>query len=135
MESSRYIAFKRVRINGISGQVNIPYGTEVEVIGSLLTLDGKPLCAVTSQNAYDYFATNHDGNGLERGKLTVAIITRLAKRDKNYQTRWDAVWEDRLSQKYRRSDHEDHWLWNYDFYHAPLADLYHIARLVGVRVG
>lgn len=134
MESSRYVVIKRARFKSNGVQVNIPYGTEIEAVNGHLMYDGKSLCAVIGQNAFEYFATNHDGNGLERGKLTTAIINRLAKRDKNYQTRWDTVWDDKLSQKYKRTDHEDHWLWNYDFYHAPLADLYHIARLVGARV-
>lgn len=134
MEYNHYITVRRARIVGICGEVNIPYGTEIEAADGFLLFEGKPLCATDSQNAYDYFAANDDGCGLERGKLTRTIIDCLAKRDNGYQKRWDIIWEDTLCPKYRRSDHEDHWLWNYDFYHAPILDLYHIAGLIGVRV-
>jgi len=134
MKSNCYVAIKRAKFVSNGVQVNIPYGTEIEAADGCLLFNGTQLCAVDSQNAIDYFASNHDGNGFERGKLTAAIINRLSKRDKDYQKRWDAVWEDKLCQKYKQSDYGDHWLWNIDFYHAPLVDLYHIAHLVGARV-
>lgn len=68
---------------------------------------GAAVCAVTSRNAHQYLARNDDGKGLERGALTMAITSTLEKRDKGYQDRWDLVWEDETSQKYRHPDHED----------------------------
>ena len=87
------------------------------------------------QDAFNYFSQNDDGNGLERGRLTQAIIKRLDRKehDPTYQDRWDKVWSDPVCQKYKRSDFADHWLWNYDFYNAPLLDLQYIAKLVGVK--
>lgn len=134
MESNRYVAIRRAKFVSNGTQVNIPYGTEIEAANGCLLFRGTQLCAVDSQNSVDHFASDHDGCGLERGKLTTAIISRLSKRDGDYQKRWDAVWGDKLCQKYKQADFVDYWLWNLDFYHAPLADLYHIARLVGVRV-
>lgn len=58
-----------------------------------------------------------------------AIKKKLEKRDSGYQARWDKVWGDELCQKYRRHEHEDWWLWNHDFYSAPIPDLRHIASL------
>ena len=40
-----------------------------------------------------------------------------------------------LAQKYRRSEHVNYWLWNDDFYNAPIEDLEYIAELVGVKKG
>ena len=93
-----------------------------------------PLCTVTSKNAYVYFPINDDGRGFGRGGLVDAIKTRLEKRDGSYQARWDKVWAAPVCQRYRRPNHEDHWLWNHDFYNAPVEDLQSIARLVGAKV-
>lgn len=134
----RYIARKRARFRGCDGQeVNIPYGSVLEERDGFLLWQGKPLCVDTSQNAYDYFSRDDDGNGQERGALVSAILNRLApgKRDRGgeRQGRWDKVWADELCQKYRRQEHEDHWLWGYDFYNAPVEDLRYIAALVGAK--
>lgn len=127
-----YVAARRARFQAPGGPVNIPWGTRLDLVDGFLVLDGVTVCAVNSQNAHDYFARDNDGNGLERGRLTDAIMGRLAKRDRDHQRRWDLVWADRLCRKYRRRDHEDFWLWSHDFFEAPLEDLRHIAELVGV---
>lgn len=129
-----YITIKRARINSISGVVNLPYGTAVQCEGGFLSIEGNPLCADHSQNAYDYFARNDDGNGLERGKLTQAIQTTLRKRGKDHQARWDKVWADQICQKYKRSEHTDYWLWSHDFFNAEITDLRHIANLIGAKL-
>lgn len=128
-----YITTQRARFNSLSGQVNFPYGTEVQYEDGCLFIDNLPLCGDHSQNAYDFFSRNDDGNGLERGKLTQSIRKTLEKRDKNHQARWDKVWGDPVCQKYKRTDHADYWLWNHDFYNAPLIDLQHIAALIGAK--
>lgn len=74
-----YITFKRTRINTISGPVNLPYGTVVECTNGVLNIDGRPICVDHSQNAYDFFARNDDGHGLERGKLTYAIRKKIGE--------------------------------------------------------
>lgn len=129
-----YIAIKRARFFGLSGDVNIPYGTKIGCADGILSIEGKPLCGAHSQNAYDFFARDDDGNGLLRGKLTQAIQKTLAKRDKDHQSRWDKVWEDPICQKYKRSEHTDYWLWNHDFFNAGIHDLRHIANLIGAKI-
>lgn len=129
-----YITIKRARFKGLSGPENLPYGNEVQCEDGFLKIEGLPICGDHSQNAYDFFARNDDGKGLERGKLTQAIRKALEKRDKNYQARWNKVWDDPLCQKYKRIEHTDHWLWNHDFYNAEISNLRHIAALVGVRI-
>lgn len=129
--SERYITRRRARFNGIGGQVNIPYGTVLEVQDGFLMWQGKRLCAVTSQNAHDYFVSDHDGLGRERGALICAILTKLERRDTLYQARWDNLWDDLLARRYCQGG--DHWLWRHTFYSAPLEDLRHIAGLVGAK--
>lgn len=129
-----YITFKRAKFIGITGEVNIPYGTTVYCEKGYLFTPDTVICTDHSQNAYDRFARNDDGNGLERGKLTQAIRKRLEKRDINYQLRWNKVWDDALCQKYKRAEYADYWLWNHEFYNAPIEDLRYIAKMVGVKV-
>ena len=132
---NKYVAIRRYKKLSQCGNVNIPYGTECAVVNSHITCDKGTICFVASQDAFDYFSQNDDGNGLERGRLTQAIIKclELKEYDTTYQERWDKVWADPVCQKYKRSDFADHWLWNYEFYNAPLFDLQYIAKLVGAK--
>lgn len=131
MQYKNYLCRKRARFDGISGQVNIPYGTALICQDGFLMHQNKPLCGITSQNAYDFFSQNDDGMGRERGDLVGRILSRLQKRDSGYQARWNKVWKDARCQKYKRPEHEDHWIWNFDFYNGPVEDLRHIAGLIG----
>lgn len=129
----QYITHKRFKDNAICGQVNIPALSVCEKNGNTIYFDGKPVCFVTSENAHQYFARNDDGQGVERGKLTQEIQRRLAKRDGDYQARWDKVWEDKTCQKYKREEYDDFWLWNHEFFNANIEDLRYIAELIGVK--
>lgn len=131
----KYIVHKRFKDKAICGDVNIPALTECESHDGYITCGGKTICCEISENAHQYFSQNEDGMGMVRGSLTRAIQKVLSKRDKNYQERWDKVWDDEVSQKYKRADYEDYWLWNHDFFHADIDDLRHIAQLVGVKEG
>lgn len=130
-----YITHRRFKQRAMYGDVNIPAMTACEVEDGVIFCEENPICAVTSENAHQYFARNDDGNGMERGKLTQAIQKRLAKRDAQHQARWDKVWEDPICQQYKRSDHADFWLWSHEFFNAPIEDLRHIADLVGAKGG
>ncbi|MDE7243135.1 MAG: isoaspartyl peptidase [Oscillospiraceae bacterium] len=136
-----YVARRRAKFKGCNGQrVNIPYGSILEAQDGFLLWKGQPLCVDTSQNAHDFFSQNDDDLGVERGALVTAILSRLEtppnaspeNRDM-IQARWDKVWPDTLCQKYKRVEHEDFWLWNHDFYNAPLEDLQRIAALIGAK--
>ena len=137
----RYVAWRRARFNGCNGQkVNIPYGSILETQDGFLLWKGQPLCVTTSQNAHNYFSQDDDGQGLDRGHLVAAILSRLEtppnageKCRTEIQARWDKVWDDALCQRYKRQEHEDFWLWNHDFFNAPVVDLRHIAALVGAK--
>ena len=126
-----YVCFKRFKDNAICGKVNIPYGSILENDDGLLKFKGKPICFARSQNAHDYFAVNDDGKGLERGKLTSEIIKLLNNRkDGKYQNRWDRIWGDLSLLKYKRPEHPDHWLWNFDFFNASIEELNRIKSMI-----
>lgn len=120
MEKIPYIVKKRMRLEGIGGRVNLPYGTRLEAVDGVIIHKGAAVCAVTSRNAHLHLARDDDGQGRER-------------RDKGYQDRWDLVWEDPVCQKYRHPEHEDFFLWGHAFFEAPVEDLRHIADLIGAR--
>ena len=136
----KYITLKRFKRNGIGGHFNIPYGKYLEKRDDgVLYYDNSKVCLAKSAAAHEYFVCDDDGKGLERGKLSHAIVDRLAPRQfDSMQERneyWQVVWNDSLAQKYRRSEHVNYWLWNDDFYNAPIEDLEYIAELVGVKKG
>lgn len=129
----KYITYHRFKALALCGEwLNLPYGTELPADGDIITtLDGKAICGCTSENAKKHFTCNDDGHGLERGKLVAGIIKTLSKRDDDYQARWDKIWADSTCRKYKRTDHEDTWLWNHDFYNADIDTLQYIAGLIG----
>jgi len=135
----KYIVTKRFKGNTISGDMNLPYGTECHTIEAnsdrLITCDKGIICYVASYVAFDCFSQNDDGNGKKRGKLTKSIIKCLQRKenDTTYDERWEKVWSDFVCRRYKNTEFEDHWLWNYDFYNAPIKDLDYIARLVGAK--
>lgn len=127
----KYITIKRFKGKAICGNVNIPYGTDLYRYADAIWLDDKhPLFFDHSQNAYDYTARNDDGHGKERGKLIKDIMSTLGKResrdDPKYQARWNSIWNDLSLLRFKRKEHGDYWLWNYDFYNAEIADLEYI---------
>lgn len=132
--SARYICYKRFRAKAICGEVNIPATTECEETDGFIFYDKKIICAYKSENAHQHFARNDDGQGMMRGKLTQAIQKTLAKLDRGHQERWDKMWADPICQKYKRSDHEEFWLWNHEFFNAEIVDLYHIADIIGAKL-
>lgn len=128
-----YIVHRRFKGNTLCGEVNLPAMTECALLDNIIHYDNIPICYIKSENAHQYFAINEDGQGMKRGKLTQMIQKKLAKRDEGYQSRWDKIWEDGLCQKYKRVDHADYWLWNHEFFNAPIEDLLHIAGLIGIK--
>ena len=125
-----YVCFRRFKRDAICGPVNISYGERLPVKGDFITKGGELICAVRSQNSHDYFSPDDDGQGLARGKLTEDINKLLQKKDKKHQARWDKVWGDISLLKYKRPEHPDHWLWNHDFYCAPVPELERIKKLI-----
>ena len=90
----KYIVHRRFKAKAIFGDVNLPAMTVCEENNGYIFYDGKMLCAAMRENAHQFFARDDDGAGMLRGKLTQTIQKTLAKRDANYQNRWDKVWID-----------------------------------------
>lgn len=122
----RYIVHRRFRDKVICGHVNLPYGTVCELKGEVLYHRDKPLCYATSENAHQFFARDDDGQGEKRGKLVRDILERL----KGNQPAWDRVWGNLSIRKYKRKEFADYWLFNHDFYNAPIEDLEYILKVV-----
>lgn len=135
----QYVAHRQYKTNKTVAlkQVNIPIGAKIETIGDFIAWKNMAVCVVTSEDAHQYFARNDDGQGMLRGRLTQAIQKALRNTAESeaeaiaLREKWDKVWNDKLCQRYKRVEHEDYWLWNHDFFNAPIFDLYHIAALVG----
>lgn len=129
-EFETYMTRKRMKCDAACGPVNIPYGTELKLEGDFICLDGQPLCYPASQLSLDHFVQNDDGRWEKRAALVTTILTRLQKADGWSRKRWTALWCDDLCQQYRRLEHQDTWIWNPDFYNAPVEHLQHIAALI-----
>ena len=75
-----YIVCKAFKKKGISGDFSISRGTSIEVTSTgYLTHGERLICAISSQNAYDYVASNDDGNGRNRFNLSHSIIADIAE--------------------------------------------------------
>lgn len=129
----QYIVHKRLKDNCIGGNIHIPALSICEENNGLIMYDGLPVCYTTSENAHQFIARDDDNMGLERGKLTQSIQNTLAKRDDEYQNRWNKIWKDSKCRKYKRVEYDDYWLWNHDFFNADIETLRYIAKLVGVK--
>lgn len=130
----KYIVHRRFKNKAICGLVNIPAKTICECHDGVIKYNGLDICYIESYNAHQFFSINEDGMGMLRGSLTQSIQKRLSKRDKYYQDRWNKIWEDKICQQYKKSEHEDYWLWNHDFFNADIDTLKYIANLVGINI-
>ena len=123
-----YINRKRYKKKCIQGEVNFPFNTKfICTDDGMILYDGKPVCYNTSQDAYDYFVRNDDGQGIKRGELIESIfdLTRNDKaKDKEKRERvWEVLYNDEgIRNKFKRKEH-DVWLWNFDFYNASILEL------------
>lgn len=138
---NQYVAHRRFKENAICGKVDIKAGEKLTEIGGMLFLGKDPVCCASSENAHQYFAKNNDGCGLLRGQLTQAIQIALARPDRAtpeetrlYIQRWDKVWADKLCAIYKRTEYNDFWLWNHEFFGAPIFHLQYIADLVEAKL-
>ena len=133
----KYITIKRYKRDDARGHFNLPYGTSVDKHDGMIWYGDKDICGDHSAVMREYFARDDDGRGLERGKLAHAIADTLKIRPnetkEEHNKRWEAVWEDKLCQKYRKEAQVNHWLWSIEFFSAPIMDLKYIAKLVGVK--
>ena len=96
-----YISYKRFKKMGIDGNFNISFGTVVqEKDGYLFTLEGRCICAVTSENGWEHFRPNtfegkHRQDMLNKlyiyyrtGKGNIDDVYNLADPNKIQNTYW-----------------------------------------------
>ena len=133
----KYIAHRRLKKDVLCGPVNIPAMTELECEDGIIIYNNGIVCYEDCETAHQFFTRNDDGHGMERGRLTQAIMRTLAKTngrgDEAHQERWDRVWNDPACQPYKRADDDEYWLWNHAFFNADIGVLRHIAKLVGAK--
>lgn len=56
----------------------------------------------------------------------------MDKRIEEYNAKWQKIWDEQSLHKYKRKEHADMWLWNRDYYNAPIEDLEYICILTGL---
>lgn len=121
-----YIITKRFKGKAIFGEANLRYGTVLAEKNGYLLFNGEIMFAVTSENAHEYATINIDGHGKKRRTL----INSIQKTLRDNTDLWGKVVDDEVCQKYNRKDFPDYWLWNHNFYEAPIEDLEYIANLI-----
>lgn len=139
----RYIVHKRIRATGLSGAMNLPFGTVCESDGCQIMFKGKPLVFVNSELGHQYFSRDDDGNGVERGALTQAIqkATRRPSRNasktawEEYNRRWETIWGDPALLKFKRPEDPDFWYWGDGLFNADIEELRALAQKLGIKGG
>lgn len=136
----KYITHTRYRgIDILGNQLNLPYGTELELSDNFIALQDKtPICFPTSEVAKMYFARNDDGCGLERGVLTHAIAygQRSKKCSDGSIHRFSDEEAEMLKNQYNhwlRQD-TDTILFNDDFFAAQPEDLQRLADALEIKI-
>lgn len=132
-----YVTFRRYKNTSLQGPdyLNLKYGTQV--IGTcelIITLEAQPVCYIESQDGYEHFASDHDGNGLERGALTYAIA--YAQRENGTGYRFTEAEQQLLRDKWGHylEKLQDAIIFNADFYKASIEDLKAIAADLSIRL-
>lgn len=126
----RYIVHTEFIGKGISGEVNLPAGTECTEINGIIYHNARAVCWVNSANAFKHFARHNDGNGLLRGELIKTIKDTLAVQDEHTYERWHRVMNCPVCKQFDRNPEGDTWEWNLAFYNASIATLEHMANKV-----
>ena len=75
-----YICYKRVKGRAICGDVNIRYGTIVSEQDGTLYWQDKPLCLITSENAWEHFHPNTP-EGAYRQKMLGKLYSYYLKHE------------------------------------------------------
>lgn len=80
-----YIACVDKTIKGIDGSIDLKVGDEITVKKGFLYKGDHKICYYASQNAYDLFSRNDDGNGLKRFQTICDIKKTLRGYNAEYQ--------------------------------------------------
>ena len=116
-----YICHRRYKKEGASGKEHlIRRKTNLESIGKFIAIGAEAICSTTSADAFQYFARNDDGNGLERGRLTYEIAYAPRHPNKDNGFRFTEGEREMLVDEYRRFLRQDvdTIIFNFDFFIA-----------------
>lgn len=129
---NRYLVYKEFhKHNGDT----YPAGSHFDKIGDHFVDDeGRWMCLVHSQKAFDCLVGDDDRYGIERGALIEEIDQMFAWdiSEEIIRKRLLALWNDETALLYNRGGTIDDtpWLWNEDFYQANMEDLRYIHDLL-----
>ena len=127
-----YITKRRVRVNGICGTVNIPYGTILPVEGEYILYENKRLCAVSSDTAIRYFWGYNPAEPeaeIERQKAAAELLDTAPPDDGDSLLKPENLWiryghmKEMLGGAYI-------WTWNADTADMPLTRLHYLLDCV-----
>lgn len=98
-----YIVYRRFKADGIDGAFNLRYGTLVtERDGFLFAVDGRKICAATSENGWEHFRPNTPEGAYRQEMLTV-LYQWYGKNgcgddftDEKWPTQQNGYWKNRL---------------------------------------
>lgn len=125
-----YVIYKDFNAKAICGEVNLPKGTLCTEVSGMIYHGDDILCRKMSENAYQHFARNNDGNGIERGELVTRIKETLAIEDEHTFERWHRVWNSPACRQFNNNPNGDTWVWNYAFYNAEIFTLDYILAII-----
>ena len=125
-----YIVHTDFSGKAISGEVNLPAGTECTEINGIIYHNARAVCRIGSNNANKHFARNNDGNGLRRGELIKTIKGALAIQDEHTYERWHRLMTCPVCKQFDRNPEGSTWEWSLAFYNASIATLEHMANKV-----
>ena len=122
----QYICHRKYRKKGASGKkYYIKKGKTFNSVGKFIVKDSELICAITSQDAYQYFARNDDNNGIQRGKLTYEIAFAPRRPDQKIGFRFTDKQREMIETEYPqfvRPD-TDFLIFSYDFFNADIQPL------------
>lgn len=135
---TKFINYKRFKHKTMLGaEVNMPALSECLEYKGVIFWNFIPICRITSQNAYDYFARNDDDQGILRGSL-ITEIKKLLKGGLYYTTkneplhskRWKVVAKDPFCNQFKEDNSRGDFFWSVKFYNAEIEDLNKILGII-----
>lgn len=126
----KYVCHRSFRGKGASGKKYfIKKNKELEVAGNFITRDVEAICYTTSQVAYEHFARNDDGRGLERGDLTyrIAFSDRHPNEDNGFRFTPEEIEMLETEYDYFLLKGPDSILFNFEFFNADIDKLQELA--------
>ena len=98
-----YITAKKFSGLSLSGQTTIASGKTVQCVGGIIVSGEQPVCYATSQNAYDHFARNDDGEGRKRFSLTHGVLKSIVEAKTAYNEAIAKIMHEEISDEEKQA--------------------------------